>query len=73
VEGMSKRLSDAPGYDKFVMSFADKIAQQLDAEKSGEQKIWEKDLELNPHKHDFQISEDDEVVSCKTCHKEWIV
>lgn len=30
---MSKRLSDAPGYDKFVMSFADKIAKQLDAEK----------------------------------------
>ena len=66
---MSKRLTDAPGYDKFVMNFADKIALALDAEKAAKD---DSALPKKPHRHDFEISEDDRIISCRTCDKEWI-
>ncbi len=66
---MSK-LQDAPGYDKFVMSFADKIAKQLDAEKLEKEGLA---LPKKDHEHDFEISEDDDIVSCRTCDKVWTI
>jgi len=34
------RLTEAPGYDKFTMDFADKIARQFDQQKS-DKDFWE--------------------------------
>ncbi len=65
---MSKRLTDAPGYDKFVMSFADKIAKQLDAEKLEKEGLA---LPKKDHEHDFQIDASDTIVSCRTCDMVW--
>jgi hypothetical protein len=63
---LSKRLSEAPGYDKFVMSFADKIAKQLDAEK-----LEKEGEEIVYCGHDLKISENDRKVSCELCNTEW--